>query len=527
MEVTDQIEEAVPRTARQKAAAALIARREARQIFHRWVEFLGFKPAKHHELLIDKIQEVTDSPVSRFVIFLLPPGSAKSTYTSDCFPPWFLGRKPGASILACSYKYDLAEKWGKAGRNRVHENSAVLGYSLKPDSKSAGEWETTTGGRYFCAGVGAGIAGHRADLGLIDDPLGSQEDADSKLMRDKQWDWFLGDFFPRLKPHASIFIIANRRHEDDLIGRLLSNDTKGSPVPVDKWEVIKLPFFPEENDPLGRPQATDLQSKIDNRLWPTWFTEDMARSIMNMPPRILAGLYQQRPAPEDGDYFKKDNLIPYSREDLQKQERGDGFKIYLSCDFAVSEREGSDRTAIIPGGVDHLGRLWILPDIFWKVSGPAETVTALLNMVERRKPVVTIAERGHISKSLGPYIEQQKRERGIFGHIEEITPTRAKDVRARSFQGLTEVGKVLVPTFASWWEKALHEMLTFPGGKNDDFVDACSLLGGYVHNMIKGSLVKIDSRYQEEQNVQVFTLSSLKRADKLAKMKNQPRYEGR
>jgi hypothetical protein len=163
MEVTDQIEEAVPRTARQKAAAALIARREARQIFHRWVEFLGFKPAKHHELLIDKIQEVTDSPVSRFVIFLLPPGSAKSTYTSDCFPPWFLGRKPGASILACSYKYDLAEKWGKAGRNRVHENSAVLGYSLKPDSKSAGEWETTTGGRYFCAGVGAGIAGHRAD----------------------------------------------------------------------------------------------------------------------------------------------------------------------------------------------------------------------------------------------------------------------------------------------------------------------------------------------------------------------------
>jgi len=528
MQLTEPtIDESVPATARAKAAAALIARREARQTFRRWVEFLGFKPAAHHELLIQKIQEVTDSATSRFVIFLLPPGAAKSTYTSDCFPAWYLGRKPGSSILACSYKYDLAEKWGKAGRNRVQEYSAILGYTLKSDSKSAGEWETSNGGRYFCAGVGAGIAGHRADLGLIDDPLGSQEDADSKLMRDKQWDWFLGDFFPRLKPNASIFIIANRRNEDDLVGRCLSTETKGSPIPVEKWEVIKIPFFPEENDPLGRPQATDEASKIHNRLWPTWFTEDMARSIMNMPPRILAGLYQQRPAPEDGDYFKKENFISYSREDLQKQEQNGGFKTYISCDFAVSEATGSDRTAIIPGGVDHLGRLWILPDIFWKISGPSETVSALLSMIERRKPVVTLAEKGHISKSLGPYIEQQKRERGVYGHIEEITPTRAKDVRARSFQGLTEVGKVLVPTFAPWWEKALHELLTFPGGKNDDFVDACAQLGAYVNNMIKGSVSKQDSHYKEESNVAQFTLAALRRAHQQFINKSQPRYNGR
>lgn len=525
----EQTTEEPPLNARQLAAAQLIARREARQKFSAWVDFLGFKPAKHHQLLINKIQEVTDSPTSRFVIFLLPPGSAKSTYTSDCFPAWYLGRKPGSSILACSYKYDLAEKWGRAGRNRVQEYSAILGYSLKPDSKSAGEWETTNGGRYFCAGVGAGIAGHRADLGLIDDPLGSQEDADSKLMRDKQWDWFLGDFYPRLKPNASIFIIANRRHEDDLIGRLLSAETKGSPVPADKWEVIRIPFFPEENDPLGRPVAGTIDEKITYRLWPEWFTPEMATGIMGMPPRILAGLYQQRPAPEDGDYFKKENFIPYSREDLDREERNGGFKVYLSADFAVSENSGSDRTAIIPGGVDSRGRLWILPDIFWKISGPRETVTALLNMIERRKPVVTLAEKGHISKSLGPYIEQQKREREIYGRIEEITPTRAKDVRARSFQGLTETGKVLVPTFAPWWEKALHELLTFPGGKNDDFVDACAQLGAYVHNMLKGQVSKRNRHYEdpEEDLTMRFTLSSLKRADRLARARNKPRYEDR
>lgn len=516
-------------TPRQKAVHALVARRQARANFRSWCMMVlgGFRPSQHHDLIISKCQEVTDSPVSRFVMLLLPPGSAKSTYTSDCFPPWYLGRKVGNSILACSYKYDLAEKFGRQGRNRVIEHSNVLGYKLKSDSKSAGEWETSNGGRYFCAGVGAGIAGHRADLGLIDDPLGSQEDADSKLVRDKQWDWFLGDFFPRLKPNASIIIIANRRHEDDLIGRLLSLETKGSPVPPEKWEVIRIPFFPEEGDALGRPVATTVEEKVACRLWPEWFTPDMAASIMSMPPRILAGLYQQRPAPEDGDYFKKENFIGYTQDDLLSQEKQGGFKTYISCDFAVSEERGSDRTAIIPGGVDDQGRLWIFPDIFWKVSGPSETVTALLNMMDRRKPMLTLAEKGHISKSLGPYIEQQKRERLIFGHIEEITPTRAKDVRARSFQGLTEVHKVRFPKFASWWEKAEHELLTFPGGKNDDFVDACALLGSYVHNFLKASRPKGNPAYEEENMGPSFTLRRLKLMDRQAKSRLAPRYQDR
>lgn len=525
----DQLLESETMSAKQKAAAALFARRKARESFRSWVEFIGFKPAKHHELLIDKIQEVTDSPVSRFVIFLLPPGSAKSTYTSDAYPAWYLGRKPGKSILACSYKYDLAEKWGRAGRNRVLQFSAVLGYGLKPDSKSAGEWETTNEGRYFCAGVGAGIAGHRADLGLIDDPLGSQEDADSKNVRDKQWDWFMGDFYPRLKPNASIIIIANRRHESDLIGTLTSPDTKGSPIPYDKWEVISIPFFPEENDPLGRPVAVTTEEKIANRLWPEWFTEEQAKGVMNMPGRILAGLYQQRPAPEDGDYFKKENLVGYTLEDLKAQESGPGFRVYASADFAISEEKGADKTALVPGGLDHKGRLWILPDIFWKISGPAETVKALLALMERREPLLTIAEKGHISKSLGPYIKQQQREKEVFGHIHEITPARGKDVRARPFQALTESHMVLFPKFAPWWDRAEHELLTFPGGKNDDLVDAIAALCGYIHNMVKSYQKQVNTHYapEVEGGTMRITLRELKLADKKFRSKNQNPYQDR
>jgi predicted phage terminase large subunit-like protein len=488
---------------------------------------LGLKPAAHHELIIDKCQEVADSPCSRYVMLLLPPGSAKSTYTSASFPAWYLGRKPGSSILACSYNATLAGKWGRHSRNLADEHSEVLGYKLKSDSKAAEEWETTNRGRYFCSGVGSGIAGHRADLGLIDDPLGSQEDADSKLIRDKQWDWFLGDFYPRLKPNASIIIIANRRHEDDLVGRLLSDETKGSPIDPSKWEVIRLPFFAEEGDPLGRQHGSDHGTKIANRLWPEWFNEEMALSIMKMPPRILAGLYQQRPAPEDGDYFKRENLLAYTEEDLRRQEhdRG-GFRKYIACDFAVSEENSADRTAIIPGGVDSEGNLWIFPDIYWKRSGPKETVNALLNMMNRRQPELTLAEKGHISKSLGPFIALEKRDRLIFGHIEEITPVRAKDVRARSIQGLTEIHKVRFPKFAPWWEQAEHEMLTFPGGKNDDFVDALALLGSHVHHMLRGRLPRANAPEKFGSDGLTMTIGKLKDYARKASA-SKVRYQGR
>jgi len=70
-------------------------------------------------------------------------------------------------------------------------------------------------------------------------------------------------------------------------------------------------------------------------------------------------------------------------------------------------------------------------------------------------------------------------------------------------------------------------LLTFPGGKNDDFVDACAQLGAYVNNMIKGSVSKQDSHYKEESNVAQFTLAALRRAHQQFINKSQPRYNGR
>jgi len=224
-------------TATNTAAAELLRRRQARRSLALWAELCGFVPAKHHQLIIALLERVTRGEAKR-VIIMMPPGAAKSSYASVAFPPWYLAQCPTATILACSYSYTLIESFGKRCRNIIDNHGPILGYALSKHSQAAGDWETNKGGRYFCAGVGAGIAGHRADLAFIDDYLGSEEDANSKLIRDKQWDWYNNDLWPRLKPQAAVVIIANRRHEDDLIGRILEKEAA-------KWRLYVCRFLPK------------------------------------------------------------------------------------------------------------------------------------------------------------------------------------------------------------------------------------------------------------------------------------------
>ncbi len=487
-----------------------------------WARFLGAErgwiPAQHHLLLLEKLQQATDGTLThsktglpcKNLMVLMPPGSAKSSYASIIFPTWFIQRRQHCRILACSHSADLIESFSRECRNAVAANFKVLGYNLQTDSRAIQEWSTDSGCSYRCSGVGAGLAGRRADCGLIDDYLGSEEDADSKLIRDKQWAWYLNDLWPRLKPNAIQIIVANRRHEDDLVGRLLEKEPH-------KWEVIRIPFFAEEDDVLGR--------AVGERLWPEWFTDEMSESIRQLPPRTQAGLYQQRPAPEEGNYFKKEWLLTYTRDEYETL-LASGARIYGAADWAISEAKDSNRTCFGCGALGTDGTLYILPDIFWKVAGPKELVTSFVELLRRRNPLVFWSESGHISKSLGPFIREQMMLQKTWCYIDEVTPSRDKETRAQSIRGRMSMSKVKFPGFATWWSDAVHEMLMFPGGKNDDFVDFIAHLGMGINKMVRTTMAA--PQPAEPINTPfVPTLAWLKKEDIEEKRRKDTKYKGR
>src|ERR1700734_4449734 len=89
----------------------------------------GFAPARHHRLIINALEKVITGEIDRLMIFA-PPGSAKSTYTSELLPPFWFKKFPRSSVIGCSHTGELAERFGRKVRNKILLKSPILGYSL-------------------------------------------------------------------------------------------------------------------------------------------------------------------------------------------------------------------------------------------------------------------------------------------------------------------------------------------------------------------------------------------------------------
>jgi len=424
-------------------------------------------PAAHHKLLLAQLERVTRGEIDRLAVFM-PPGAAKSTYASILYAPWHLAQHPKHNIIAASHTAELAEKFGRRVRNLMAEHSSVLGVGLAPDSQAAGRWETDHGGEYFAAGVGGAIAGRRADLVVIDDPIRSREDADSETVRDKIWDWYKSDLYTRLKPGGRIVLIQTRWHEDDLAGRLLADMAAGG----DRWEVISLPALAEADDPLGR--------EVGQPLWPEWEdTANLERKRRAVGPRDWSALYQQRPAPEDGDYFKLEWLKPYDIAPDKSLMR-----IYGGSDYAVTA-SGGDYTVHAVVGLDPEGRMYLL-DMWRKQAASDEWVEAFCDLVRKWRPLGWAEEQGQIKSGVGPFLDRRQRERQAYVAREQF-PTRGdKAIRAQSIRGRMAQEGLYVPENAPWYAALRSELLAFPAGKHDDQVDALGLIGQLLNKMSVG-----------------------------------------
>jgi len=485
-----------------------LARQKARGSFLEWCRLCGYEPAAHHRLIIAELELLVENLIKALLrgsevpeeklrlMVLTPPGSAKSTYISKLFPPWFLAQisrveylmnkanKTFVSfgILACSHNVELATDFGRAARNLISNNERWLGYNLNKDSRASDKWSVTNGGYFQAAGVNSGIAGRRMHFGAIDDFCGAETEATSKLFNDNTELWYINDFLPRLQPIAARVIIANHRNEDDLVGRIMAKES-------DKWRLIRLRLIIETQE-----QAADdpLHRKVGERLWPDYFTE--AQVIERMQNPRASGIQQQEPSPEKGGFFQADWFREYhSVNDLK-----DG-QYYAASDHAISLAETADPTCM-GLGVMKSGRLYIHPDLAWERMGSKEAVETMLRMVKAYKPIYWWAERGHISKSIGPFLQDRMIDERAFANIIEVTPAKDKMTRAQSVNAMMKMGLVFFPSFAPWYQRARRELLMFPNGKHDDFVDFLAHLGNGVNHMISSSAARATVTTEWEPN---------------------------
>jgi len=447
----------------------LLRRKRATESLIPFTEFTlpQYKPAAHHVLIAEKLEALERGEIDRLMINM-PPRHGKSELASRRFPAWFLGRNPGKSVIAASYNSDLATDFGRQVRNIVAapEYGRLFDVALSDDSRAANRWNTADGGTYVAAGVGTAITGRGADILLIDDPLKDREEADSEVQRQKIWDWYTSTAYTRLAPGGRVIVIQTRWHEDDLTGKLLEEQGRGG----DKWDILELPA-------IGRD---------GHALWPDFYplsTLERIRSVL--PTRDWAALYQQRPAPDEGAYYKRDWFRYY--DDKPRH-----LRIYGASDYAVTEGDG-DFTVHLVAGVDPDDNIYVL-DV-WRGQTASDTwISSWLDLARQYKPLMWLEEQGQIIKSIGPFLDKRMREERVYCRREQVSSAADKPTRSRSIQARTAMGKVYLPRKAPWLEAFTSELLVFPAGKHDDQVDAFGLIGRMLDEMVSASVPKFEPR---------------------------------
>lgn len=432
-----------------------------------------YKVHRVHKYLAETLEKVERGEILRLVISVQP-RIGKSELVSKKFPAWLMGRDPYRQIIVASYGETLSKDFGREVRETMKSafyKQVFPGVELGRGSQAQDRLQTTAGGIANFVGAGGSLTGRGADYLLIDDPIKDAEEARSKATKDKQWEWFSRVALSRVMGKGGAVIVTMTRWaEDDLVGRLTDpNLGYVSEEDAGVWHVINIPALVEterdkEDDPFGR--------EYGEVLWEERTSKAFLESFRRLDPAGFAALYQGRPAPPEGNFFKREHIQTYQPHELPKN-----LRYYGASDHAVSLEQGRDSTVAGVVGVDEDDTIWITPDVVWAQLSAMDQVEAMMALMQQYQPLAWWAEKGHISKSIGPFLRKRMLEEQVYCSISEKTPVKDKQTRAQAIQARMAMGKVRFPAFAPWFQDAVEQLLNFPNGAHDDFVDFIAWIG--------------------------------------------------
>jgi predicted phage terminase large subunit-like protein len=408
--------------------------------------------ARHFVAMQSVLDRVT-AGIERRVYFQVPIRHGKTEHNTIGYAVYRLERDPRTRVLVCSYNERRAQKFSR----EIRRLARARGISLSSERDAAGEWETAAGGGVQAVGAGAGVAGVNADLILIDDPIGSRDDAESQAKRDQVWDWLTNDILARCEPTTAVVMTMSRWHQDDPAGRLLDQQRS-------RWSVLDLPAEAEAHDVLGR--------AIGEPLWPQLRGVDwLQEKREELGAYGFASLLQGRPRPREGGMFK------WAWWQLLAAVPAQGAMVRY-WDTAGTEAKGKNDPDYTVGALlcrMSDGRTAVVDVARFRLSvGQRDAEIARI----ARQDAVTYAgrirwwverEAGVGGKDRTDAVKRLVQNTGIPMSDEPATGNKA--IRAEPLASAVEAGNVVLCP-GEWRDTLRTEAADFPAGNHDDQVDA-------------------------------------------------------
>lgn len=435
---------------------------------------MQFVPNWHIRVVCDEVQKLLEGRSKQNLLINIPPGFGKSLLISVFAPVWqwlsrpawsglFLSANPRAYVRDSLKRRDLL-------RSDWFQETFAPEWKITADQDAKMLFKNSLGGFMQAGGITGAVTGSRVDSILVDDPLDAK-DAPSKIAREAvilAWTTAIRNRLTSMVKGTRC-VIMQRLHEEDLSGYVLETEP-------DKWEHLCLPmeFEPERAD------IRDVR-RLPGQLL---FEERFPRSVLDEERRNLgsagyAGQYQQRPAPAEGNRFKREWWRFWSRDGIgHPRPRGcseasavrppEKFDEVLgSWDLAF--KDGDDNDWVV--GIT-IGRKGADKFVLSCTREHLNLLGTQRAIIQQRKDFPECVEILIEDKANGPAVIQTLGS--VISGLVAVNPEGGKESRAAAIEPQVEAGNIYLPEGAEWLEQWVEEFATFPRGRHDDVVDSLS-----------------------------------------------------
>ena len=450
-----------------------LALAEARESFWAYRQFINgnkFIPGWWQREMAAELQRFYDDLVAGkrpMLVIEAPPQHGKSKMIVE-FITWMAGKNPDCRTIYTSFSERLGVRanltcqriydsplYRKVFPGTVINNKNVVTISgqtmrnreIIEYSGREGYFRNTT--------VMGSITGEALDIGVIDDPIKGREQAGSKTVRDKVWDWLTDDFFSRFSETAGLLAILTRWHVDDPIGRLRAKF--GSKVRVASYSAVatKDEKYRKAGDPLF-PEHKSLEFLLQRKA---------LMSDVNWQ-----ALYQQNPQIVGGEIIKVEYFKYFSVAPVIKYR-------CIYADTAMKAAEHNDYSVFECWGKGEDGKIYLLDLIRGKWEAPELERRAVAFWSKHKDAdVFTMGQLRNMKiedKASGTGLIQKLKTQASIPVV-GIQRVKDKYTRCQDVLGYIESGYVMLPTEAPFLSDFVNECEAFTADDShmhDDQVD--------------------------------------------------------
>lgn len=396
----------------------------------------------------------------RRLLVNVPPRHLKTFLGAVCLPAWKLGRDPSTRIMLLSYSQTVAEASAYQVKHLMESAwyQKAFGTRIADNWARSSDFGTTRGGYLLAMSAVGSITGRGGDLIIYDDPLAIEDAGNLEQIEKVNWrfDTVISSRLDRPKT-GQIAIIAHRLHEHDLSGHVLEQGG---------WRHVRLPLIAVRTKTFDIGDGRVWVRPKGNVLRPDEYTDDYIEKLKKkcVAPDFET-FYQQ--SPERGARFriKRKHFPIVSATDF-----GDP-PVVLSIDPG-KQRSATGSYSVIQAWVRR-GKDHLLVDQYRERCDFDELRSALWRFVRRHRPAACLIENAANGSAL---IAEVRRKPVKVVAIE--LDGRTKATRLNAHIAKIRRGRIHLPETADWTEAFIREFMDFPGGPNDDQVDATTQ---YLH----------------------------------------------